>query len=105
MNLELVVDKEMPAVRYCTPNRLDHSPKGTVVRVVGESGSKLFIQIRELKEGDDEPECVPMGTFLEEVFSEFTSDAEFLSECMVIYNFKQERKFLKVSEIIKNRMK
>lgn len=104
MESEVIVPVELPAIRYCTPTKLDQGRKGTVVLVRREVGAQLYIQVKDCDDLED-PEWVPMGAFLESVFSEFTNDAEFLTECMVIYQYKQEKKFNRVSEIIKDRMK
>lgn len=105
VEIETVATVDRPLVRYCPPTKLDSAPMNTVVRVMTDEGSVLYIQSNDIKDDlFDEPEWVRMGIFLEHVFSEFTTDAEFLKECMVIYQYKQDRKFLKVSNIIKDRM-
>jgi len=66
-------------IKYSRPSKFEKAPPGTVWKIIGESGTELFVQSSL---DQDHPVWILMGDFLVEIFKDHVEDDGFMAMCI-----------------------
>lgn len=73
-------------IKYVRPNKFTHEPYGTIHTIKFGDSRERYIQVSK---DEDNPNWIPLGTFLEKAFEHQLGDRSFIDETLHLYNEKQ----------------